>query len=117
VQQRLMLQAHSPAEGTLLQFAVDGQPGSAQIYWRVINQRLVQLFFMLPAKTATKTGICWDLISSYSHSPFNSLLNIKYSLFIFATAWPPDVRRRLCPAATVISCSGCASPRFFHVSY
>ncbi len=54
--------AGSPAEGAQLRFAVDGQPGATDIYWRVINQRLVQLFFIRPEKTAAKTVVCWDTI-------------------------------------------------------
>jgi hypothetical protein len=52
----------SPAEGVQLRFAVDGQPGATDIYWRVINQRLVELFFIRPEKTAPKTVSCWDTI-------------------------------------------------------
>ncbi len=54
--------AGSPAEGVQLRFAVDGQPGATYIYWRVINQRLVQLFFIRPEKTAPKAVGCWDTI-------------------------------------------------------
>ncbi len=52
----------SPAEGARLRFAVDGQPGATDIYWRVINQRLVQLFFIRPEKTELKTEVCWDVV-------------------------------------------------------
>src|SRR6266496_3270728 len=54
--------AGSPAEGEQLRFEVDRQPGATDIYWRVINQRMVQLFFIRPEKTAAKTVGCWDLI-------------------------------------------------------
>jgi hypothetical protein len=54
--------AGSPAEGVQLRFAVDRQPGATDIYWRVINQRLVQLFFIRPEKTVEKTMGCWDTI-------------------------------------------------------
>jgi hypothetical protein len=54
--------AGSPAEGAQLGFAVDGQPGTTDIYWRVINQRLVQLFFIRPEKTVAKTVGCWDMV-------------------------------------------------------
>lgn len=56
--------AGSPAEGAQLRFAIDGQPGATDIYWRVINQRLVQLFFIRPEKTASKTEVCWDMVRS-----------------------------------------------------
>jgi hypothetical protein len=56
--------AGSPAEGVQLRFAVDGQPGATDIYWRVINQRLVQLFFIRPVKTESKTEVCWDMVRS-----------------------------------------------------
>jgi hypothetical protein len=54
--------AGASAEGAQLRFAVDGQPGATDIYWLVINQRLVQIFFIRPEKTASKATICWDLI-------------------------------------------------------
>lgn len=53
-----------PAEGAQLHFAVDGQPGATDIYWRVINQRLVQLFFIRPEKMAPKATECWDIVRS-----------------------------------------------------
>jgi hypothetical protein len=52
----------SPAEGAQLHFTVDGQPGTTNIYWLVINQRLVQLFFIRPGKTESKTMVCWDMV-------------------------------------------------------
>ncbi|HEY2976269.1 MAG TPA: hypothetical protein VGJ48_27385 [Pyrinomonadaceae bacterium] len=54
--------AGSPAEGVQLRFEVDSQPGATDIYWRVINQRLVQLFFIRPEKTVAKAAGCWDTI-------------------------------------------------------
>jgi hypothetical protein len=54
--------AGEPAEGVQLRFAVDRQPGATDIYWRVINQRLVQLFFIRPEKNEGKAIACWDLI-------------------------------------------------------
>src|SRR6266545_2531236 len=54
--------AGSTAEGVQLRFAVDGQPGATDIYWRVINQRLVQLFFIRQEKTVAKSVECWDSI-------------------------------------------------------
>ena len=51
-----------PADGAQLRFAVDDQPGSTLIFWFVHNQRLAQLFFIRPEKTASKTVACWDLI-------------------------------------------------------
>ena len=50
------------AEGAQLRFAVDGQPGTTDIYWFVLNQRLVQLFFIRPDKTASKAAACWDMV-------------------------------------------------------
>jgi len=50
------------ADGAQLRFAVDGQPGSTDIFWFVRNQRLTQLFFIRPEKTAAKTTACWDLV-------------------------------------------------------
>lgn len=54
--------AGSPAEGLRLRFEVDGQSGATDIYWRVISQRLVQLFFIRPDKTLDKSVGCWDAI-------------------------------------------------------
>ena len=51
-------------EGAQLRFAVDGQPGITDVCWLVINQRLVQLFFMRPEKNATKAAIYWDTVRS-----------------------------------------------------
>ena len=42
------------AEGAQLRFAVDGQPGITDVCWLVVNQHLVQLFFMRPEKTAAQ---------------------------------------------------------------
>jgi len=50
------------AQGLQLRFAVDGQPGFTDIYWLLINQRLVQLIFVRPEKTAPQSTPCWDLI-------------------------------------------------------
>lgn len=50
------------AEGAQLRFAVDGQPGMTDVCWLVINQRLVQLFFIRPEKTAAKATACWDMV-------------------------------------------------------
>ena len=50
------------AEGAQLRFAVDGQPGTTDICWFVFNQRLVQLFFIRPEKTAAKATACWAMI-------------------------------------------------------
>lgn len=54
--------AGSLADGAQLRFVVDGQPGATDIYWRVISQRLVQLFFIRPEKTVAKAIGCWDTI-------------------------------------------------------
>jgi hypothetical protein len=56
--------AGSPSEGAQLHFAVDGQAGATDIDWRVINQRLVQIFFMRPEKTASKATACWEMVRS-----------------------------------------------------
>ena len=50
------------AEGAQLRFNVDGFPGTTDVAWAVINQRLVQLFFIRPEKTATETAVCWEAI-------------------------------------------------------
>ena len=50
------------AQGLQLRFSVDGQPGFTDIYWLLLNQRLVQLIFVRPEKTATQSTSCWDLI-------------------------------------------------------
>jgi hypothetical protein len=54
--------AGAPAQGLQLRFSVDGQLGSTDIYWLLINQRLVQLIFVRPEKTAAQSSPCWDLI-------------------------------------------------------
>jgi len=54
--------AGAPAEGTQLQFEVDGNPGTTEICWGVVGKRLVQLFFIRPDKTSAETGVCWSLI-------------------------------------------------------
>jgi len=53
-----------PAEGAHLRFAIDGQPGTTDICWFVLNQRLVQLFFIRPEKTASQATVCWDKVRS-----------------------------------------------------
>ena len=53
-----------PAQGLQLRFSVDGAPGATDIYWLVVNQRLVQLIFIRPEKTAAQTTPCWELIRS-----------------------------------------------------
>ncbi len=54
--------ANLPAQGLQLRFSVDGAPGTTDIYWVVVNQRLVQLIFIRPEKTAAKATPCWDLV-------------------------------------------------------
>ena len=56
--------AATPAEGTQLRFTVDRQAGTTDIYWLVINKRLVQLYFIRPEKTSTQAAVCWELIRS-----------------------------------------------------
>ena len=51
-----------PAEGLKLDFEVDRQPGATDIYWLIVNGRLIQLFFIRPAKTTAKATACWDTI-------------------------------------------------------
>jgi hypothetical protein len=50
------------AHGVQLRFSVDGQQGFTDIYWLVLNQRLVQLIFVRPEKTLAQSISCWDLI-------------------------------------------------------
>ncbi|HKZ79327.1 MAG TPA: hypothetical protein VJ124_13690 [Pyrinomonadaceae bacterium] len=50
------------AKGAQLRFAVDGQPGTTDICWLVVNQRLVQLFFMRSEKKEAKAKACWDMV-------------------------------------------------------
>jgi hypothetical protein len=54
--------ASVPAHGIQLRFKVDGQQGFTDIYWLVLNQRLVQLIFVRPERTSSQSGPCWDLI-------------------------------------------------------
>jgi hypothetical protein len=54
--------AGTPAQGIQLRFTLDGQAGAADIYWLVRNQRLVQLIFIRPQRTASQSTPCWDLI-------------------------------------------------------
>jgi hypothetical protein len=50
------------AQGVQLRFVVDRQQGVTDIYWLVMNQRMVQLIFLRPEKTSTQSAPCWDLI-------------------------------------------------------
>ena len=54
--------ARQRAEGLELRFAVDGFPGTTQIYWLVLDKRMVNLIFIRPEKTAPLATVCWDLI-------------------------------------------------------
>jgi hypothetical protein len=54
--------AGTAAQGIQLRFSLDGQAGAADIYWLVTNQRLVQLIFVRPQRTASQSTPCWDLI-------------------------------------------------------
>ena len=50
------------SEGTRIRAALDGVPGSAEIQWAVVGQRLVVLTFLGPDKALTKAMPAWDLI-------------------------------------------------------
>jgi len=50
------------AHGLQLRFSVDGLQGFTDIYWLVLNQRLVQMIFVRPERTSSQTSPCWDLI-------------------------------------------------------
>jgi len=52
------------ADGVQLRFAIDGQQGTTDTLWLMINHRLVQLFFIRAEKTAPKATECWDMVRS-----------------------------------------------------
>jgi hypothetical protein len=50
------------SEGVKIRASLDGVPGSADIHWAVVGQRLVVLTFLGPDKALTKATPAWDLI-------------------------------------------------------
>jgi hypothetical protein len=50
------------SEGVRIRASLDGVPGSAEIQWAVVGQRLVVLTFLGPDKALTKATPTWDLI-------------------------------------------------------
>jgi len=50
------------SEGVKIRASLDGVPGSADIQWAVVGQRLVVLTFLGPDKALTKAQPAWDLI-------------------------------------------------------
>ena len=50
------------SEGVKIRASLDGVPGSAEIQWAVVGQRLVVLTFLGPDKALTKALPAWDLI-------------------------------------------------------
>ncbi|HLA10136.1 MAG TPA: hypothetical protein VJ023_06045 [Pyrinomonadaceae bacterium] len=45
-----------PAEGAQLRFSVDGQAGTTDVFWLVINQRLLQMFLLDRRKLQCKAS-------------------------------------------------------------
>ena len=50
------------SEGVKIRASLDGVPGSAEIHWAVVGQRLVVLTFLGPDKALTKAMPAWDLM-------------------------------------------------------
>lgn len=50
------------SEGFKIRASLDGVPGSAEIQWAVVGQRLVVLTFLGPDKALTKAMPAWDLM-------------------------------------------------------
>lgn len=50
------------SEGFKLRASLDGVPGSAEIQWAVVGQRLVVLTFLGPDQALTKAMPAWDLL-------------------------------------------------------
>ena len=50
------------SEGVKIRAVLDGVPGSAEIHWAVLGQRLVVLTFLGPDKARTKAMPAWDLL-------------------------------------------------------
>lgn len=50
------------SEGVKIRASLDGVPGSAEIHWAVVGQRLVVLTFLGPDKALIKAMPAWDLM-------------------------------------------------------
>jgi hypothetical protein len=50
------------SEGVKIRASLDGVPGSAEIHWAVVGQRLVVLTFLGPDKALTKAMPAWELM-------------------------------------------------------
>ena len=50
------------AEGVRLKFSLDNQPGSGDVYWPLLDKRLVLIYFIRPDKTSEKAAGGWDAI-------------------------------------------------------
>lgn len=50
------------SEGVRIRASLDGVPGSAEIQWAVVGQRLIVLTFLGPDKALTKAAPAWDLL-------------------------------------------------------
>ncbi len=50
------------SEGVKIRASLDGVPGSAEIHWAVVGQRLVVLTFLGPDKALIKATPAWDLM-------------------------------------------------------
>ncbi len=50
------------SEGVKIRASLDGVPGSAEIQWAVVGQRLVVLTFLGPDKALVKAAPAWDLL-------------------------------------------------------
>jgi hypothetical protein len=50
------------SEGVKIRASLDGVPGSAEIHWAVVGQRLVVLTFLGPDTALTKAKPAWDLL-------------------------------------------------------
>jgi hypothetical protein len=50
------------SEGVKIKASLDGVPGSADIHWAIVGQRLVVLTFLGPDRALTKAMPAWDLM-------------------------------------------------------
>jgi hypothetical protein len=50
------------SEGVKIRASLDGVPGSAEIHWAVVGQRIVVLTFLGPDRALTKAAPAWDLV-------------------------------------------------------
>ena len=50
------------SEGVKIRASLDGVPGSAEIHWAVVGERLVVLTFLGPDKALTRATPAWDLM-------------------------------------------------------